>query len=384
MSQVLAATFVAKLSLTGFRNYQNLKLESDGRPIVLLGVNGVGKTNILEGLSFLSAGKGMRSAPLMEVGLNLRNCLEGAPWAVSAEVENIFGSVRLGTGFNAQESSRRSAKINGKNVKSPVSFAEHLGVVWLTPAMDRIFLDAPSERRRFLDRMVAAFDPGQVSRLFAYEQAARRWGKLFRDGVSDVQWYESLEDMLVRYGVAIAAARRHLLAQLNGILLEAEGPFPNAIMGIDGAVDRWLDTYSALDAEDHFREGLAQKRHEFLRGGNVPVLDGPNRSDLLVVMNINRRPAHQCSTGEQKALLLSIVLAYIKLQTTKLRRSPLLLFDEAAAHLDKDRRNYLFERVIGAGAQAWFTGTDHSVFSGLKDVAQFLLVKDNSVVPFAF
>jgi DNA replication and repair protein RecF len=350
----------------------------------LLGVNGVGKTNILEGLSFLSAGKGIRGAPLMEIGLNSSNHNKYSPWAVSAEVRNAFGSVQLGTGFDIQESKRRSAKIDGKKVKSPAAFAEHMGVVWVTPSMDRIFLDTPGERRRFLDRMVSAFDPGQASRLFAYEQAARRWGKLFRDGVSDSKWYKSLEDILVRYGVAIAAARRDLLARLNGALLEAEGPFPNAIMGIDGKVDRWLDNCSALDVEDLFREDLEETRLAFLKAGDVPVLDGPNRSDLVVVMGSSGRPAHQCSTGEQKALLLSIVLAHVKLQTLKLGYPPLLLFDEAAAHLDEARRSHLFERVISSGAQAWFTGTDCSIFSGLKDCAQFFLVDDNSVIPFAF
>lgn len=370
---------VVRLMLTDFRNYNHLSLDLDTRPVVLTGSNGVGKTNILEALSFLTAGRGLRGAKLAEVGRRAPTESSDRPWAVSAEIETPAGSTRLGTGIEAATPDRRSVHVDGKVVKSVASLAQYVGAIWLTPAMDQIFAESPGERRRFLDRLVTVLDPEHASRCAAYDQAARRRARLFRDGVTDAAWYEALEDTLVRYGIAIAAARRDSVAKLNDGLAAAEGPFPAAHLSLSGQVDLWLETLAAVDAEDAFRENLISSRLGWTRSGDVPTPEGPNRSDLVVVMAETGRAASECSTGEQKALLVSIVLAHVQLQADRRGYPPLLLLDEVAAHLDRDRRQHLFDRITNSGAQAWLTGTDVSVFSGFGDAAQLFAVSDGKV-----
>lgn len=378
--------------LTDFRSYEHLRIDLDTRPVVLTGANGAGKTNILEALSYLSSGRGLRGAKLAEVGRRAPDETDGRPWAVSADVETAAGFVRLGTGLEVGSPDRRAVHIDGKPAKSATAFAPFLGSVWLVPSMDRLFADGPGERRRFLDRLVSALDPEHVSRCAAYDQASRRRSKLFRDGVSDAAWYEALEDTLARYGVAIAAARRDVVARLNQVLAEAQGPFPSATLGLTGQIDEWLDTLAAVDAEDAFRQDMTLTRNAWTAGGTAGGTGygagsgdapprGPNRSDLDVRMADTGRPAVDCSTGEQKALLVSIVLAHVQLQSDRQGYPPLLLLDEVAAHLDSNRRRYLFERVLASGTQAWMTGTDASVFADLGDAAQIFSVSDGALLP---
>ena len=370
---------VARLVLTDFRNYNHLSLHLDTRPVVLTGGNGAGKTNILEALSFLTAGRGLRGAKLADVGRRAPEESSDRPWAVSAEIETPAGSTRLGTGIEAATPDRRSVHVDGQAVKSVAALAQYVGAIWLTPAMDQIFTESPGERRRFLDRLVTVLDTEHASRCAAYDQAARRRARLFRDGVTDAAWYEALEDTLVRYGVAIAAARRDAIAKLNEVLAAAEGPFPSAHLSLSGQVDLWLESLAALDAEDAFREKLIESRLGWSQLGDIPAPEGPNRSDLVVVMAKTGRAASECSTGEQKALLVSIVLAHVQLQSDRRGYPPLLLLDEIAAHLDRDRRQHLFDRITRSGAQAWLTGTDISVFSGFGDAAQLFSVSDGKV-----
>lgn len=372
---------VVRLMLTDFRNYEHLQLSLDTRPVVLTGSNGVGKTNILEALSFLTAGRGLRGAKLADVGRRAPTESSERPWAVSAEIETPVGSTRLGTGIDAASPDRRSVHIDGKPAKGASALAQYVGAIWLTPAMDQLFADSPGERRRFLDRLVTVLDPEHASRCAAYDQAARRRARLFRDGVTDVAWFEALEDTLVRYGIAIAAARRETIAKLNEALAAADGPFPVAYLSLSGQVDVWLENLAALDAEDAFRADLIASRQGWVRSGDAPAPEGPNRSDLVVVMAKTGRAASECSTGEQKALLVSIVLAHVQLQSERRGYPPLLFLDEVAAHLDRDRRQHLFNRIASSGAQAWLTGTDLSVFSDFSDAAQLFSVADGKVLP---
>lgn len=376
-----AAPAVLRLILTDFRNYEHLRLDLDARPVVLTGNNGAGKTNILEALSYLTAGRGLRSAKLSAVGRREPRETEGRPWAVAADVQTPSGSVRLGTGIDPSQPDRRSVHVDGKTAKGPASLSAYLSAIWLTPAMDQLFMDTPGERRRFVDRLVSVLDPDHTARVAAFDQANRRRAKLFKTGVTDAAWYNALEDTLARYGVAIAAARRDTVARLNGVLDEDTGPFPSARLGLTGTIDEWLNTMAAVDAEEAVRQALSADRRDWDRAGEPPPTPGPNRSDVAVVHTASGRSAADCSTGEQKALLVSIILAHVRLQTALRGRPPFLLLDEVAAHLDADRRRYLFDRIIAADVPVWMTGTDVSVFAEFGESVQIFTVADGRVTP---
>ncbi|MBL8630493.1 MAG: DNA replication/repair protein RecF [Rhodospirillaceae bacterium] len=374
---------VVRLDLTSFRSYPSLRLDVALSPIVLTGANGAGKTNLLEAVSFLAPGRGLRGARLMSVARTEpeKNLIH--PWAVSALVTNPDGEVRLGTGLatdgkDTRLSDKRAVHVNGMAVKGQVALSRHLGVVWLTPAMDRIFLDAPSSRRKFLDRLVTAFDPDQAGRIAAYEHAHRQRMRLLRDGIDDKTWFAALEDTLARYGIAIAAARADMVSRLNAALSQTRGPFPGAIMTLVGDTDRWLAEMPAVDVEEKLRNVLGAARY-----GDVPD-PGPHKTDLMVTFGCLGHPSHNlpasmCSTGEQKALLVSIVLASARLQTKKRGFPPVLLLDEIAAHLDPERRDALFAEILNMGVQAWLTGTDEALFTGLGSQAQYWSVGQNTL-----
>jgi len=367
--------------LTDFRSYEKLILETDTRPVILTGHNGAGKTNILEALSYLTVGRGLRGAKLSDVSRRLPEETQVRSWAVSADYETPIGTVRLGSGMNAQNPDRRLVHVDGKAAKGAAALAEHITAVWLTPSMDRLFNDTPGGRRRFMDRLVTAVDPEHASRVAAFDQAQRRRSRLFRDGVKDASWFEALEDTMARYGVAITVARHSTVARLNGALAEDDGPFPAARLGLRSAIDEWVDSLAAVDAEDALRRRLEEDRAAWSGDGEPPTAQGPNRSDLDVVMTSNGRPAAECSTGEQKALLVSIILAHVRVQAEHRGQPPLLLLDEIAAHLDEDRRRYLFDRVVASGVQAWLTGTDIDTFTVLRSSAQIISVADGRAVP---
>jgi DNA replication and repair protein RecF len=367
---------VLRLDLTAFRSYAHLRLDVALAPVVLTGPNGAGKTNLLEAVSFLAPGRGLRGAKLVSVV----RAAGSAPWAVAAVATNPDGDIRLGTGLSFDGKDKRLVHVNGLAVKGQGALSRHLGVVWLTPAMDRIFLDAPSSRRRFLDRLVTTFDPDQTGRIAAYEHAYRQRMRLLRDGIEDKAWYLALEDTLARYGVAVAAARADMVTRLNAALAEARGPFPGAGLSLLGEIDRWLSEMPAVDVEQKLRAALAGSRT-----AHTPDA-GPHRSDLVVTFGCLGHASHglaaaMCSTGEQKALLISIVLASARLQAAKRGFPPVLLLDEIAAHLDPDRRQALFAEILAMGAQAWMTGTDEELFAGLGDRAQYWRVRQNALVP---
>ena len=368
---------VTRLVLTDFRNYREGRLTLGTEPVVLTGPNGAGKTNLLEAVSFLAPGRGLRRARLAEVdrrpdGEQRVDSTTG--WAVAAIVATRRGTMRIGTGRDGTTGERRLVRIDGEPVRSQVALAERLGLVWLTPSMDRLFLEGPGGRRRFLDRLVLGLDPAHASRVAAYEQAMRERARLLRDGPADAAWVAALEDVMAEQGTAVAAARREAVQRLDRVCAEAEGPFPRARLKIVGAVEEWLEAMPALAAEAQLVSALAAARQIDAQIGSASV--GPHRSDLVVSLAEKGTAAELSSTGEQKALLISILLAHARLQREVRGEPPLLLLDEIAAHLDATRRAALFDALLRLDGQAWLTGTDEALFAPLRRDAQFLSVND--------
>jgi DNA replication and repair protein RecF len=383
-----SALWLSRLTLSDFRCYGGAKVEADARPLVLTGPNGAGKTNLLEAISFLAPGRGLRRARLGEIDrvpLGSGGAAAGRAWAVSARVMTPDGRRELGTGRDPAPGNgadgtgreRRVVKIDGAFARGQQALGEVVSMVWLTPQMDGLFREAASGRRRFLDRLVYGFDPSHAGRVSAYEQVLRQRARLLKEGGGDVAWLSSLEDSMARHGVAIAAARRALLVRLAGACAAGVGPFPGAGLGLAGEVETWLDACSALEAEERLRAELSRSRTRDGQSGGAAI--GPHRSDLIVKDLENGLAAELCSTGEQKALLISIVLAHARLLTLDRGAAPFLLLDEIAAHLDEDRRRALFAELLALGAQAWLTGTDAEVFAALREQAQFFEVRAATV-----
>jgi len=386
-TETLSAVWLGRLRLTDFRNYRSAGLEVDRRPVVLSGPNGAGKTNLLEAISFLTPGRGLRQAKLEEV--DRRRSLQEAggfvgQWGVAATICRQDGLTEVGTGRDPevldQGRERRLVKINGAFASGQSALADQLSTIWLTPQMDRLFLDGAGARRRFLDRLVFGFDPGHAGRLTRYEHALHERSQLLRrNGPAswDAIWLAAIEQQIAETGVAVAAARRELVQRLAEGVAHGVGPFPRAGVTLDGAVDGWLEAIPALAAEDAFRDRLAADRLRDSETGGAQC--GPHRSDLVVTHLGKGLPAAQCSTGEQKALLISIVLAHARLQIDSRGMVPILLLDEVAAHLDAVRRSALFEAVLALDLQAWLTGTDAALFAELGTRAQFFRVREATI-----
>lgn len=368
---------VRRLTLADFRGYAAARVEADHRPVVLTGPNGAGKTNLLEALSFLTPGRGLRRVRLPEA--TRRTAPEGARWAVAARLETPHGAVAIGTGLDPEAppgTTRRAVRVDGHSMPTQTALAEHLAVVWLTPQMDRLFVEGAGNRRRFLDRLVYGFHPDHAAQLVAYERAMRERARLLREDTGDGVWLGALEHTMATSGVAVAAARREVVARLRAAIEAGpdERPFPRADLAVAGLVEDWLDTMPAIDAEDALRRHLAKLRRVDSTAGTTA--DGPHRSDLAVRHRAKAAPAEQCSTGEQKALLIGIVLANARLLAAARGAPPVLLLDEVSAHLDAARREALLEAILDLGAQAWLTGTDSALFAGLGDRARHYGVED--------
>ena len=389
---------VTRLALTDYRCYAHLRLETDGRSVVLVGPNGAGKTNLLEAISFLAPGRGLRNARLAEVD-RLGADRPDAAWAVAANIATPDGELAVGTGRDPSASvaasvedsdggeferraEKRLVRLDGQPAKGASVLGETLSVLWLTPAMDRLFVEGAAGRRRFLDRLVFGLDPAHAGRINAYEKAMRERARLLRGpregrGPADPHWLAALEQSMAERAVAIAAARLEAVAALNVAMAEGLGPFPTAELAMDGETERWLAEQPALACEERLMAALAASRGRDAETGGAGF--GPHRSDLAVTHAQRRMPAHLCSTGEQKALLTGIVLANLRLQARRPRFGgraavPILLLDEVAAHLDEAHRRALFAEIDALGAQAWMTGTDAALFAPMIDSAQVFRV----------
>ena len=355
---------------------------------MLTGDNGAGKTNLLEAISFLAPGRGLRRSRLEEVARQARPD-EPSPatgWAVAGVLDVAGGRMAIGTGLetapNASgdgEALRRVVRIDGRTAASQLALGEHVAAIWLTPQFDRLWVDGPGNRRRFLDRMVVAFDPAHASSVAAYEQAMRQRARLLAEGRSDGHWFAALEDTMARHGVALTAARLDLVARLDQAARLGVGPFPRASLALAGEVESWVAEIPALDAEDRLRARLAANRGIDSQAGITT--SGPHRADLGVRHLDRDIPAAEGSTGEQKAVLVAIVLAHARLATLARGQPPLLLLDEIAAHLDAGKRTALFAEITALGCQAWMSGTDNATFAPLAGQAQFLRVDAGEVTP---
>lgn len=349
---------------------------------MLTGPNGAGKTNLLEAVSFLSPGRGLRGAHLSDA-LCDRADVAPAPlaWSIGALVETPRGAVELATGWPLPGGARaggerRMVRVDGRLAGGQAALADHVSIVWLTPAMDRLFVEGAAGRRRFLDRLVFALDPAHAGRTLAFERSRRARAKLLAEGRLDESWLAAIEHDMAERAVAISAARLDLIGRLQRAAAEAETPFPKPALGVHGLIESWLMEAPALDCEERYRRHLAAMRR---RDAESESCDGPQRSDLAVAFEAGGRAAEHCSTGEQKALLIALVLAHARLITRLKGAAPILLLDEVAAHLDEGRRCALFEEILALGCQAWMTGTEREPFAPLLRAARFFAVRRSDV-----
>lgn len=342
------------LTLTNFRSYESARYDFDQQVTVVAGKNGIGKTNLLEAISLLAPGRGLRGAKLEEI-----KRFETPEWSVVAEV----GGYKIATGLEAGRS-RRTVKIDGEKQAGGNSLAEYVSCVWLTPQMDNIFLEGNTERRAFFDRLIFNFDPEHASRLAVYENAMRERIKLLKDGSNDQIWLRTLETRMAEYGIAIAAARNDLLSYLQDAVNKAATSFPKPEFELRSKYENMLEENSALTVEDTLRQDLLSSRQDDARNGRTNY--GVHRADFHVVNTDKNIPANLCSTGEQKALLLSIILGLARLLREKRNRTPILLLDEVVSHLDENRRAELLEEIDSLGCQSFLTGTDAALFAGIK------------------
>jgi DNA replication and repair protein RecF len=379
----MTAAFLRRLSLTNFRSYHAAQVSlARAGPVVLTGANGAGKTNLIEAISLMAPGRGLRRATLEELAFS-----EGdGAWAVAAEIEGMLGLATLGTGIDApagdDATPPRQCRIDRETVRSAAAFADHLRVVWLTPAMDRLFNGPASERRRFLDRLVLAVDAAHSSRVAALERSLRSRNRLLEDPRSDPHWLDAVERETAEVAVAVAAARAETVARLSAALTaarETAPEFPRAELALAGWMEQMLPAHSATDIEDRYRALLKDNRARDAAAGRT--LDGPHLSDLRVTHANKGMPAEDASTGEQKALLIRLVLAHAGLIKDMTGFAPVLLLDEVVAHLDPVRRASLYDALSILGAQVWMTGADPAAFGDIMQRAQVFEVHNGTVAP---
>jgi DNA replication and repair protein RecF len=371
---------VRRLTLHNFRNYHSASLDAEAATIVLVGPNGAGKTNLLEAISFLAPGRGLRRATLSEVAFN-----EGdGSWAVAAEVEGALGLVTLGTGIErpAEDGAlnQRRCRIDREPVGSAAAFADHLRAVWLVPAMDTLFAGAPSERRRFLDRLAVAVDAEHASRVNALERSLRSRNRLLEEASADSHWLDAVEHETAELAVAVAGLRVETVRRLDSMLAaRRDSPFPPAKISIEGSLEELVPKLPASAIEERYRAALRDARSRDAAAGRT--LDGPHLSDLNVTYAAKSIPAADASTGEQKALLIGLVLAHARLVREMTGTAPVLLLDEVLAHLDPTRRAALHAELGELSAQAWMTGADPAAFREAQSNAAFIEVRSGMLTP---
>ncbi len=377
--------WVERLTLTNFRNYASLSLELGPEPVVLVGNNGAGKTNLMEAVSLLAPGQGLRRSSFPDLARAAGN----SNWAVAAHMHTRQGITDIGTGLSGAAptgSGRvgRIVRIDGESRGSSGLLAEYVDAVWVTPAMDGLFTGPASERRRFLDRLVLCFDPAFRTLAGRFERATQTRNRLLADGVRANAQLGGPERIMAEASAAIAAARVETVAALSSVIADRRerdpgSPFPWSTVRLVGTLETALAEAAAIDVEEAYVERLAAARERDRAAGRT--LEGPHRSDLDVTHGPKDMPARLCSTGEQKSLLLGLVLAEAELIARRHDgAAPLILLDEITAHLDADRRAALFDEIVRLSAQAWMTGTDLHAFDGLRGRARLFLINDGKAV----
>jgi DNA replication and repair protein RecF len=376
----MPAARIRRLTLSNFRSYRAANLQADAGPIVLVGPNGAGKTNLIEAISFLVPGRGLRRATLEEVAFS-----EGdGSWAASAEIEGARGLATLGTGIEpptaGESPTARQCRIDREPVASASAFADHLRVIWLTPAMDALFSGPASERRRFFDRLVVAVDAEHRSRVSALERSLRSRNRLLETPYPDAHWLDAVEHETAELAVAVAALRAETVKRLQSVLAASKddsSPFPSAEISLAGSLEEMLGAHAAIEVEDRYRTLLKDNRGRDAAAGRT--LEGPHLTDLVVIHGAKGIPAGEASTGEQKALLIRLVLAHSGLLAEMTGFAPVLLLDEVIAHLDPVRRAALYDALAELGAQVWMTGADPEAFAEIADRAQMFDVSPGKV-----
>jgi len=371
---------IRRVTLTNFRSYRAAALATADKPIVLFGPNGACKTNLLEAISFLAPGRGLRRAALDEVAFR-----EGdGSWAVAAEVEGALGLATLGTGIERRvdegETASRACRIDREPVGSAVAFADHLRVIWMVPAMDTLFTGAPSERRRFLDRLALAVDAEHAGRVNALDRALRSRNRLLEERQPDTQWLDAVEHETAELAVAVASLRAETVSRLATVLASRRGSaFPPVEIALDGWMEKLIQAHPALEIEERYRTVLRENRARDAAAGRT--LDGPHLTDLAVVYADKGIAAADASTGEQKALLIGLILAHARLIAAMTGFPPVLLLDEVVAHLDPSRRRALHQELAQVGAQVWMTGADPALFVEVADDAIMVEVGSGRLEP---
>lgn len=379
--QPLATPLITALTLTDFRSYASATLSIAAGTVVLHGPNGAGKTNLLEALSLFTPGKGLRGASAPEMGRREPGETTGRAWAVAAVLTDGDGETKLGTGVQAAGAARRIVRIDGETAP-PGRLLDHLRPVWATPEQDRLFSDARAARLKFLDRLVFAADPDHAASVAAYEKALRERLRLLTDGSegqpADPLWLDALELRLGEAGAAAALARAAALVTLQAAIDDrGDRPFPQADLGLTGEAEGMAAAGAGPDAiAAAIREGMARSRARDAAAGRS--LYGPHRSDLTALHREKNRPAAEGSSGEQKALVLNLILAQIA-RLAGQAAAPILLLDEAPAHLDTRRRAALFDEIEALGLQAFLTGTEAELFEPLRGRAQFVRVEGGAL-----
>ncbi|HKS63977.1 MAG TPA: DNA replication/repair protein RecF [Xanthobacteraceae bacterium] len=375
----MSAARIRRLTLSNFRSYRAASLTVDAQLAVLVGPNGAGKTNLIEAISFLAPGRGLRRATLDEVAF-----AEGdGSWAVAAELEGALGLATLGTGITQSADDAaltRKCRIDGEAVSSAAAFADHVGIVWLTPAMDGLFSGPASERRRFLDRLVLAVDGTHSARVNALERSLRSRNRLLEQPSPDPHWLDAIEHETAEVAIAVAAARAETVRRLAAALArnrDPASPFPWAGIALDGWIENALMEQPATEVEDRYRAVLRENRARDAAAGRTT--DGTHLTDLEVLYGPKGIAAAQASTGEQKALLIGLVLAHAGLVAEMTRLAPLLLLDEVVAHLDPGRRAALYDALAVLDTQVWMTGADPAPFADVATRAQVFTVSPGRV-----
>jgi len=374
----MTAAFIRRLTLSNFRSYHAANLETAANLVVLTGPNGAGKTNLIEAVSFLVPGRGLRRATLEEVAFT-----EGdGAWAVSAEVEGMLGLATLGTGIEppgAEGAARtRQCRIDREPVASAAAFADHLRVVWLVPAMDQLFTGPASERRRFLDRLVLAVDAEHNSRVNALERSLRSRNRLLEEARPDTHWLDAIEHETAELAVAVAAMRAETVRRLQSALAaRQDDAFPSAEIALNGWIEQLVGDHPAIEIEDRYRAVLRDNRARDAAAGRT--LDGPHLTDLTVTFPLKNIPAAEASTGEQKALLIGLVLAHAGLLADMTGFAPVLLLDEVVAHLDPARRAALYDALGRLESQVWMTGADPAAFGEVASQADVFSINASAV-----